>query len=45
MMKKTYDTPQVKVVELNPASLICTSPPLTKMPVSQEEMEENEDFE
>ena len=34
MIKKTYDKPQVKVVELKPVTLICTSP-LTSVNVNR----------
>lgn len=47
MIKKIYDKPQLKVVNLELVSLICkSSPSLTKIPVSPDEvMEEDEDFE
>lgn len=45
MIKKIYDKPQMKVVNLKLVSLICTSSP-TQIPVRpDEEMKEDEDFE
>ncbi len=45
MIKKIYDKPQLKVVNLELVSLICTSSP-NQIPVRPNEvMEEDEDFE
>jgi len=45
MIKKIYDKPQLKVVNLELVSLICTSSP-TEIPVRPDEvMEDGEDFE
>ena len=45
MIKKTYDKPQVKVLELKPVTLICTSP-LTSVNVNRNSvMDEDEEFE
>lgn len=42
---KRYIKPEVETVEMKPATLICTSPPITKVNIDYDtEMEEEEEF-
>lgn len=42
---KRYIKPEVETVEMKPATLICTSPPITKVNIYDTEMDEDEEFE